>query len=177
MKHAVAHIATVGTQGPNQPLRLMRFADQVFHGNPSDMLMQGIIAMLAACVNVWVKVNPFVGVYVAMVVVDTILGVRLNKRIGRPFLWRRLLYGPGEKIVFTTLILIAAEFMQGYLPLFGTTGYLTQAIGAYMSMVLFLEALGKYDQLTGNHVLAMVRDRIGSLFGQKTKTPTRRKPM
>lgn len=170
------HISTQSsgpvTQHQGHPLRLMRFAEQVFHGDPADMLVQGFIGLLAACVNVWLKVNPFVAVYVALVMCDTFLGVRLSKRMGRPFSWRRMFYGPGEKIIFTTVILIAAELMQGYLPLFGTTGYLTQAIGGYMSMVLFLEALGKYDKLTGNHVLRMVRERIGGLFGNKK--PTRR---
>lgn len=138
------------------PTRFEKFIEQVFHGNPADMLIQGIGSALGAIVSVWIKINPFVGVYIVLVVVDTFLGVRLSRREGRPFKWSRLLYGPGEKIAFTALILLAAEFMERYIP----GEFLTQAIGAYMSVVLFLEALGKYDKLTGHNILALVREKL-----------------
>ena len=143
----------------HESTRIQKFIVQVFQGHPGDMLIQGIAAMLGALVRVWWKVNPFVGVYVAMVIIDTILGVRLSKRQGTPFKWSRLLYGPGEKIAFTTLILIAAEFMQRYLP----GEWLTQSIGAYMSAVLFLEAISKYDKLTGHHILELAREKLSFL--------------
>ena len=143
--------------------RLKVFIMQVFNGNPVDMLMQSIAGVFAALVSAWVEVNPFVGAYVVIVVVDTFLGVRLSKKQGRKFSWSHLLWGPGQKIVFTTVILVAAHFMDRFIP----GDVLAYGIAGYMCAVLFLEAVSKYDKLTDNNILSYVRDRLAALVPTK----------
>ena len=146
---------------------LKGFIHQVFSGNPSDMMIQGVAGALGAIVSAWAEVNPFVGAYVVIVVVDTFLGVRLSQKEGRKFVWTRLLRGPGEKVIFTTVVLVAAQFMELFIP----GNFLAYGIAAYMSAVLFLEMVGKYDKLTGNTTLEWVRERIGSLTNIKPAKP------
>lgn len=143
------------------------FMVQVFDGNPMDMIVQGMVGMVGAVISVWVKVNPFVGIYCALVVVDTVLGVKAARMKGKPFQWSRLLWGPGEKVVFAALMLVAAQYMEEFVG-----QWLTRSLGAYISAVLFLEAVGKYDEITGANVLAHIRGRIASMI----TNPKRKKP-
>ncbi len=135
--------------------RLHLFLVQVFNGNPWDMILQGLSAALAALLSVWVEVNPFVGIYVALVVIDTILGVRKCHKDGEVFRWSRLLWGPGEKIFFAALVLMASQYMAEFVG-----NWITRSVAAYISMVLFLEAIGKYDHLSGTGVLLLIRDKV-----------------
>lgn len=143
--------------------RLKNFITKVFAGDPVDMFLQAIIGALGAMVSAWAAVNPFVGAYVMIVIVDTFLGVRLSKKEGKAFSWSHLLWGPGQKVVFTSVILLAAQFMEVFIP----GNFLAYGMAAYMSAVLFLEAVGKYDKLSGHSILSWVRARIGSLITVK----------
>lgn len=147
--------------------RLKAFIHKVFAGDPIDMLIQGIVGALGAIVSAWAAVNPFVGAYIMIVIVDTFLGVRLSRKQGRAFSWTLLLWGPGQKVVFTSVILLAAQFMELFIP----GNFLAYGMAAYMSAVLFLEAVGKYDKLSGNEILGWVRARIGSLVTVKNNDP------
>lgn len=153
----------VSAQNIGALARLDRFAEQVFHGNPIDMMLQGLFAALGAIASAWMEVNPFVGIYIALVVIDTILGVRVSAKEGVAFRWRRLLYGPGEKVVFGGLILLAAQFMEVHIP----GGYLSHGMAAYMSGVLFLEAAGKYDKITGYNIMGFVHERLSAVVKRK----------
>ena len=144
------------------------FMAQVFDGNPMDMVLQGLVGMIGAVFSVWIKVNPFVGIYCALVVVDTILGVKAARMRGVDFQWSRLLWGPGEKVVFAALMLVAAQYMEEFVG-----QWLTRSLGAYISAVLFLEAVGKYDEITGTNVLTHIRTRIASII---TNPKPKRKP-
>ena len=146
--------------------RFKTFLLQVFSGNPADMVIQAMVGITGGLMSVIAEVNPFIGAYIAIVAVDTFLGVRLSKKEGKAFSWSHLLWGPGQKIVFTAVILVAAQFMEVFMP----GEFLTQGIGAYMSAVLFLEAVGKYDKLTGNSILDAVRGKLAA-FGVKKDKP------
>ena len=147
--------------------RFKAFTAQVFNGNPVDMAIQAVVGIIGGILSVWVKVSPFVGAYIFIVAMDTFLGVRLSKRKGRPFSWSHLLWGPGQKIVFTAAIMVAGGFMDRFVP----GELIAQSISGYMSAVLFLEAVGKYDKLTGNHILDGVRERLSGIFSPAKPTP------
>ncbi len=146
--------------------RFKHFIHQIFSSNPADLLLQSVAGAFGAVVSIWAAVNPFVGIYLALVVIDTIFGVRLSIKQNRHFRWRRLLYGPGEKVIFGALILMGAQFMHRYIP----GEFLSFSMAAYMSGVLFLEAAGKYDKLTGYNILGFIQERISTLVKRKPKT-------
>lgn len=145
-------------------LRFSSFFRQAFDGNPFDMIAQGIAGILGAVLGVWLRINPFVGIYVALVAIDTGLGIAKSKRQGRPVRWSRLLWGPGEKIVFAGMILAASEYVVEF-----TGPWLTRSVASYISTVLFLEAVAKYDYLSGKNVLEHIRTVFSSLVTSKTK--------
>ncbi len=154
------------SQDPVQNVsRLKHFIEQIFNGDPLSMALQSIAGAIGALLSAWSKVNPFVGIYIGLVVVDTILGVRLAKRQGKPFSWSHLLWGPGQKILFTAVILLGAQFMERFVP----GEFLAFGMAAYMCAVLFLEAVSKYDTISGTNVLAWVRDRLST--ATKPKDP------
>ncbi len=148
-------MTTVAQQMKEAGHRLHLLLLQVFCGNPWDMLIQGLSAAGAALLGVWVEVNPFVGIYIALVMVDTALGVRKCFKDGEEFRWSRLLWGPGEKIFFAALVLVASQYMAEFVG-----GWITRSVAAYISTVLFLEAVGKYDHIQGTGLLLVIRDKV-----------------
>lgn len=147
--------------------RLKAFFVQSFAGNPTDMLLQGAAAFVISTGDYlwkqWEATNWMVGVYFMLIVIDTVFGVRVAKKDGKEFRWSRLLYGPGEKAVFGALMIFASQFMERFIP----GDFLATATAAYMSAVLFLEAAGKYDRITGHNILGFLRDRVAGLLKSK----------
>lgn len=147
--------------------RLKAFFLQVFAGNPYDMALQGVVALAISTgdflLEQWQASSWMVGIYFLLIIIDTVFGVRLVHKEGREFRWTRLLYGPGEKAVFGALMIFASQFMDRWMP----GEFLATATSSYMAAVLFLEAAGKYDKITGNNILAFLRDRVGGLLKGK----------
>ena len=151
---------------PERLERLRLFTLQVFVGNPIDMFIQFVAGILGVLVGALVSANPFIGFYAVIVTMDTILGIRLSAKEGRRFMWSRLLWGPGEKIVFAAVILYASVWMDMYVP----GEMIAHGMAAFLSAAIFLESIGKYDKISGTNILKYARKKLGGTLQEEDDT-------